>query len=240
MVVVNHHLFFADVMLRDEGVAELLPTCNTVILDEAHQLPETASCSSANRSAVACRTGARRGGRLAHGRARRSGTTRRRFGTPSCNPEVAPRRWHDPRKIRARRRPDARRLCRALDGLAAAWTAWRPNSALRRAGEELALVARRADEAARQVTRWRDADTAIPGGPEDDQDWIRWIDVAPHGFQLQASPLSVAPLFRRQVESTARAWIFTSATLAVGGDFPLLYRATRSRLRRDGSMGQPI
>ena len=43
IVVVNHHLFFADVMLRDEGVAELLPSCNTVIFDEAHQLPETAS-----------------------------------------------------------------------------------------------------------------------------------------------------------------------------------------------------
>ncbi len=43
VVVVNHHLFFADVMLRDEGVAELLPNCNTVILDEAHQLPDTAT-----------------------------------------------------------------------------------------------------------------------------------------------------------------------------------------------------
>ena len=43
IVVVNHHLFFADVMLRDEGVAELLPACNAVIFDEAHQLPETAT-----------------------------------------------------------------------------------------------------------------------------------------------------------------------------------------------------
>ena len=43
IVVVNHHLFFADVMLKDEGMAELLPACNTVILDEAHQLPETAT-----------------------------------------------------------------------------------------------------------------------------------------------------------------------------------------------------
>src|SRR5690606_16967565 len=43
VVVVNHHLFFADVMLKDEGMAELLPACNTVILDEAHQLPEVAS-----------------------------------------------------------------------------------------------------------------------------------------------------------------------------------------------------
>ncbi|HET9043257.1 MAG TPA: ATP-dependent DNA helicase, partial [Burkholderiales bacterium] len=43
VVVVNHHLFFADVMLKDEGMAELLPACNTIVLDEAHQLPETAT-----------------------------------------------------------------------------------------------------------------------------------------------------------------------------------------------------
>ncbi|HKW81803.1 MAG TPA: ATP-dependent DNA helicase, partial [Casimicrobiaceae bacterium] len=43
VVVINHHLFFADVMLKDEGIAELLPASNTVILDEAHQLPDTAT-----------------------------------------------------------------------------------------------------------------------------------------------------------------------------------------------------
>ncbi len=48
LVVVNHHLFFADVMLRDEGMAELLPACNTVIFDEAHQLPEVATLRTDN------------------------------------------------------------------------------------------------------------------------------------------------------------------------------------------------
>lgn len=43
VVVVNHHLFFADVWLRDEGAGELLPACNAVIFDEAHQLPDVAS-----------------------------------------------------------------------------------------------------------------------------------------------------------------------------------------------------
>lgn len=43
VVVVNHHLFFADVALKDSGVAELLPSANTVIFDEAHQLPEVAT-----------------------------------------------------------------------------------------------------------------------------------------------------------------------------------------------------
>ncbi|MBY0439783.1 MAG: ATP-dependent DNA helicase, partial [Burkholderiales bacterium] len=43
LVVVNHHLFFADVALRDTGFAELLPACDAVIFDEAHALPDTAS-----------------------------------------------------------------------------------------------------------------------------------------------------------------------------------------------------
>jgi ATP-dependent DNA helicase DinG len=40
VVVVNHHLFFADVVLRDTGVAELLPSVDAVVFDEAHQLGE--------------------------------------------------------------------------------------------------------------------------------------------------------------------------------------------------------
>src|SRR5689334_21408010 len=42
VIVVNHHLFFADVALRDEGAADLLPAANTVIFDEAHHLPDLA------------------------------------------------------------------------------------------------------------------------------------------------------------------------------------------------------
>lgn len=41
VVVINHHLFFADLAVRESGVAELLPTVRTVIFDEAHQLNET-------------------------------------------------------------------------------------------------------------------------------------------------------------------------------------------------------
>ena len=43
VVVVNHHLFFADMALKEEGFGELLPTADIVVLDEAHQLPEIAS-----------------------------------------------------------------------------------------------------------------------------------------------------------------------------------------------------
>ncbi len=43
VVVINHHLFFADLALKEEGFGELLPSANAFILDEAHQLPEIAS-----------------------------------------------------------------------------------------------------------------------------------------------------------------------------------------------------
>jgi ATP-dependent DNA helicase DinG len=43
VIVVNHHLFCADLALREEGVADLLPTTDALVFDEAHQLPETAT-----------------------------------------------------------------------------------------------------------------------------------------------------------------------------------------------------
>ena len=41
VVVINHHLFFADLAVRESGMAELLPTVRVAIFDEAHQLNET-------------------------------------------------------------------------------------------------------------------------------------------------------------------------------------------------------
>ncbi len=41
LVVVNHHLFFADLAVRESGMAELLPSVRVAIFDEAHQLNET-------------------------------------------------------------------------------------------------------------------------------------------------------------------------------------------------------
>ena len=43
LVVINHHLFFADCALKEDGFAEILPTAQVVIFDEAHQLPDIAA-----------------------------------------------------------------------------------------------------------------------------------------------------------------------------------------------------
>lgn len=43
MVVVNHHLFFADMAVKESGFGELIPNAEVIIFDEAHQLPDIAS-----------------------------------------------------------------------------------------------------------------------------------------------------------------------------------------------------
>ena len=219
VVVVNHHLFFADVMLRDEGLAELLPACNTVILDEAHQLPDTATLFFGEQTTA---------GQLAE-LARDAEMTARTAvrdvpGLPDAAADLTPAI----RKLRLAAGDIAGKftqdaivskagfteafdeLAASLDRLAAEMQHHAERS------EDVASVARRAEEAAARVARWR------PDNGESrahDRDWIRWIDVTPQGWQLHASPLSIAEIFRRQVESTGRAWIFTTATLAVARDF---------------------
>ncbi len=80
-------------------------------------------------------------------------------------------------------------------------------------GESLASCARRAAELQARLGRWNDEISS------DDDPNIRWLDVSQQGWQLHTSPLSVATIFEQQITSAAKAWVFTSATLAVNGDF---------------------
>ncbi|MEO6748812.1 MAG: ATP-dependent DNA helicase [Casimicrobiaceae bacterium] len=226
VVVVNHHLFFADIMLRDEGLSELLPACNTVILDEAHQLPDTATLffgeqttlgqvnDLARDAEVAARSNARDMPELPDAAADLSPAAKRLRLALGDAPGKMPREA-------ALARADVRA---ALDALVAAVD--RAAAGLAHVGErseDLAALALRAEDIGGRLTRWRD--DAAADGAADDADagdgFIRWVDVSAYGFQLHSSPLSVARIFRRQVDTSGRAWIFTSATLAVAGKFEL-------------------
>jgi ATP-dependent DNA helicase DinG len=76
--------------------------------------------------------------------------------------------------------------------------------------EGLGSCARRAGEAHAIVARLLEAES---------RDEVRWVEALSHAALLHATPLSSAELFRKQMEDHPRAWIFTSATLAVGEDF---------------------
>ena len=219
VVVVNHHLFFADVTLRDEGLAELLPACNTVILDEAHQLPDTATLFFGEQTTAGQLTElARDAEAIARSQLRDVPEL------PDAGADLVPlirklrlaageTQGKFAQQVLAGRRDfqDAlEALAAGLDRLATGMRRFAERS------EDVAVVARRAEAAADCLARWQ---AGLRGDGETSDEWIRWADVGPQGWQLHASPLSVADVFRRQVDQTGRAWILTSATLAVGRDF---------------------
>jgi len=213
LVVVNHHLFFADVMLKDEGMAEILPACNTVILDEAHQLPDTATLFFGETLSTAqiielsrdvrAETLAGAGDmpdaqRLAAALDKAARDLRLALPREAARLTAAS-------AVRERGFPDSlAALDAALESLCGAL------EVLAERSDGLARCAERARQARGLLERWRD---------EGRTDLVRWIEVAGHSLRLNATPLSVAEIFRKQLDGRRRAWIFTSATLAVAGDF---------------------
>ncbi len=246
VVVINHHLFFADVMLRDEGLAELLPACNTVILDEAHQLPDTATlffgeqvtagrlAELARDAEIAARTGAREVAELPDAAEALAPAIRRVRLTLGDVPAKLTQRVAAEREGFA---PALGELAAALDRLAAELGRYAERS------EELGQCAARATEAASALARWQRGlrdDVPDTGADDGASEWVRWVDVTMLGFQLHASPLSVAEVFSNQVTASGRAWILTSATLAVGGDFSLYQRELGLADARTGAWDSPF
>jgi ATP-dependent DNA helicase DinG len=213
VVVVNHHLFFADVVLRDEGVAELLPSCNTLVFDEAHQLPDTArlffGVTVSTAQLIELARDARLELRAAGGAAPELDRLATRLDKAArdlrlaLGNEGARLGWSQ--ALRLREFPAAlAALAMALEALA------EPLAAQAERTEGLASCSRRAASVQAILARLRESD-----GPRE----VRWIEVFNQAAQLHVTPLSCAELFRKQMADHPRAWIFTSATLAVGEDF---------------------
>lgn len=217
VVVVNHHLFFADVALKDTGVAELLPSANTIIFDEAHQLPETATLFfgetvSTSQILELCRDVLAEG--LAHAR------------DGAEWPKVVAPVERAARDLRLAFPQDVIRLS---VGQIAPSSAFFP--ALEKLKEELhgmietlETQAERAEtieqcrvraiELSAKLAAWN-----APGAPAEESERVLWVEAFSSSLQLHQTPLSIAPIFSKQREGAPRAWIFTSATLAVKSDF---------------------
>ena len=213
VVVVNHHLFFADLVLRDEGVGELLPACNTVIFDEAHQLPETASLFFGESASTTQLIELARDTRLEAAAAARDyaalPAAARALDKTARDLRLVFREESGRLPLRALERNGAFDSALALvlarlDDLAAELQEQGKRS------EGLGRCRSRALTLAEQMERWRS------GG---DGSRVRWVELLSHSLQLNSTPLSIAGTFRAQIEAHARAWIFTSATLSVSGDF---------------------
>lgn len=213
VVVVNHHLFFADVMLRDEGMAELLPACNSVIFDEAHQLPEVATLFFGEAVSTAQVIDL-------------SKDTRREMLTsaPDCRDladaaQVADKAARDLRLVfgvevgryTARQIEGREGFSEALSSLILTLEklcAVLETQAQRSEGLEKCW--QRSGELMGRFKAWAGlADTSR----------VKWAEAFSYALQLNATPLEIGSIFQKQLGAYPRSWIFTSATLAVQGRF---------------------
>ena len=225
VIVVNHHLFFADVALRDEGAADLLPAANTVIFDEAHHLPDLARLFFGQSLSTTQLVELARDVRMAEARHAREGNE---LGDAADAMERAARDVRLSLGMATGRTalaalPRRKEFDAALDRLAErlAELAEMLHAQEERA-EEIRNCRERASAAIGQIGSWRDSDERpkenafgepLAGGV------VRWIESYAHSAVLYMTPLDVGGIFAEQMRDSKRAWIFTSATLSVNGDF---------------------
>lgn len=213
LVVVNHHLLFADLAIKQEGFGEILPGAHAFILDEAHQIPELAgqffstSITARQLTELASDTLAECGsvsGALA--------------GLREPIEAIAPA----VRRVRlVLDQLPAKGGFAAVENLAEAQTELQAlEEALRKLAEALAAQAERsrglANALERAQTLCQRLDTILDGAAHET---VQWYEVTPHGFSFHATPLDLAPPLRALREQSHASWIFTSATLSVAGEF---------------------
>ncbi|KFN47318.1 ATP-dependent DNA helicase [Arenimonas metalli] len=247
LVVVNHHLLLADLAIKQEGFGEILPGAAAFVLDEAHQLPELASqffgeglgarqLADLSRDALAeCKhVTASLATVLGPARSLEQATREARLAM-----EGLPQRGPMARLMAQPKLPGAMDMLEHT--LAELQQALAP---LSEASPGFAACGDRVAELLRRLRAWRRPDASaeenVPGSfsdpaasicgepdPENEPGTsssaaafaVRWYELTPRGFTLQRTPLDVSGPLREYREKSRAAWIFTSATMAVAGDF---------------------
>lgn len=213
VVVVNHYLLFADMALKEGGFGELLPGANAFILDEAHQLPEVASDFF----------GLSLGGRQLVDLARDAAAEQQReAGDMEDIPQAGERleratldlrqalgvelrraAWHE-----VSGKPEVVAACQAVrEGLLALEKALEPAA---QRGKGLETCLRRSQDLLERFAR-------VSQSPAEGE--VQWFETYTRSFTLNLTPMEIAEAFRGHMGRYKSAWIFASATLAVGDSF---------------------
>jgi ATP-dependent DNA helicase DinG len=213
LVVVNHHLFCADLALKDEGFGEILPGADCFILDEAHQLPEIATgffgLSLSSRQLLD----------LVHDIELESVRDAR---------DVLVLR---DRAAHLRRATQDLRLTMGDRDRRGPWDELVADTAVVEAlialGERLVDVISALETV---VGRGKGLDACLDRVQDllqrlshiintESVESVRWFETLGRGFRLHQTPLEIADLFRERIGRAGTAWVLTSATLAVGDGF---------------------
>ena len=210
IVVVNHHLLLADLALKDEGFGDLLPGADAVILDEAHQVPDIAAQffgrtwsmrqvqillrdATAEMSAAGVRAPA-----IADAIAAVESLLEELRG--ALRAAAGRHEWGS--------LPES--FLDTLPQLEAALGDIATQLESLGAGAGTANCARRAAALAESLA-------ALSASSE--ETGLRWVEANAGGLSLQFTPFEIADRLREYVQARPCAWVFTSATLAIGEDF---------------------
>jgi len=212
-LVVNHHLLCADWSIRDSGFGELLPNAEVVIIDEAHQLADTAS------NFLGITVSAKQMNDLAKDALMeyfKDATDMPALRTACEDLE------HEVKDLRLAfgielKRGDWKEI-ENNPKIAGNLTAVKDQ--LQRLADQLELASvktkgldscfKRADELVQQLKIILEDNSGK---------WIRWYETYKSTFTLSRTPLDIAAEFRAFMQQHQAAWIFTSATLSVANKF---------------------
>ena len=211
VVIVNHHLLLADLAMKEDGFGELLPGVDAVVVDEAHQFPDTAAQFFGLRLTTRAVMGFIKDARLELTRLGRLDAASDQVlwslesGFAQC------RRRLDLSLERVDWDVAPSLFVEEFGEWVADFLAW--TAALERQvvdESDLKPLARRARAL---------GDTANQLVNSDSARGLQWIERTEHGFRIEFAPFEVADRLATHRQAHPQAWIYTSATLAVGTDF---------------------
>jgi ATP-dependent DNA helicase DinG len=209
LVVVNHHLLLADLAMKEEGFVEFLPGAEAIILDEAHQIPDLAV------QFFGVALGSRELERL---------VDEIRVETmPFQQPELQRRVDALQTAVRVLRAeaPSKEGRYQLAEIMADVRT---PLDSLQLALGELNTALAEIADASMELEKLHEQLTGILERlallvSEDSWDGLRWLEVHPRSLRINLTPLDVSATLNGLIDNGHQAWVFTSATLAVGEDF---------------------
>ena len=214
IVVVNHHLLCADLALKEQGFGDLLPSANGFVIDEAHQLPDIAAqffgrkLSSRQLLDLA---------RDTVGEQLHEAPDMRDLRDLAQDLETGVRHF---------------RLAFGVEPGRDAWINIRDTGSIDRELERLTILLGSLEETLADVaSRGKGLESchkrAVTHAESLKQfvdnpkvgEYIHWYETYRTGFSLNMTPMTVANPFQKAMGAMTSSWVFTSATLAVGGDF---------------------
>ncbi|MDH3465412.1 MAG: ATP-dependent DNA helicase [Gammaproteobacteria bacterium] len=213
IVIVNHHLFFADLVLKEDGFGDLLPRATAVVFDEAHQLPAIASLFLGTNLT---------GGQLRdlcrdiHNEEKHEHSAIGALPDTLRDLEQTVRNAEKSLRTQAQRGAlvDLEDNDRCQSALLDLQTALQACESIM---EQAAVAGPGLERCWHRSVELQDNLQQLL--EREQSDYVRWYEVTGASFRLCATPLEPGTVFRQRIGSDERAWIFTSATLAVGDDF---------------------